>query len=103
MLVVFDQPNITQKEAGDAQRIDRTTIGQITDALTSKGFLERHPYPKDRRAYQLRLTPKGEETLIQLRTETIRCENECLSCLDSREKEQYLHILKTILKENEHE
>lgn len=103
MLIVGSNPGITQKEAGEMQRVDRTTIGQLVDFLCEKDLLERRPYPNDRRAYCLHLTNKGEVTLDQLKTISKQCEDEYFAPLSLQEREQFLSWLKKTIKENEHE
>src|SRR3954447_26272579 len=38
----------------------KQSIGEIVDALASRGYVERFPDPADRRAKLIRLTAKGE-------------------------------------------
>jgi DNA-binding MarR family transcriptional regulator len=96
MVVVSDNPDLTQKEVGSIQRIDRNSIGQIVDALEAKCLLERLQRADDRRAYNLRLTPIGKKKLEKIVPEFERCENELLSGLDAGEKKQFLELLKKI-------
>lgn len=98
MVIVESNPGITQKEAGDMQQVDRTTIGQFVDSLCEKGMLERRPYPNDRRAYCLHLTDNGKSTLKKLKELANQCENECFSALSLQEREEYLSSLKKIIK-----
>jgi DNA-binding MarR family transcriptional regulator len=66
MLIVSENPNITQVEVANIQRVDRTTMGQLIDLLEDKQLLKRTRHPSDRRAYCLKLTPEGEEAINSL-------------------------------------
>lgn len=39
--------------------ISKQAVSQLVDALVTAGYVERHPYPDDRRGTLLRLTPRG--------------------------------------------
>lgn len=101
MIIIGAHPGITQKEAGDMQQVDRTTIGQFVDSLCTKALLERRACPNDRRAYCLHLTKQGEETLEKLKGISAQTENDCFAPLTSQEREHYLFLLKKLVKENE--
>jgi len=58
---LWQQDGLTQVELSEQSQIDRTTIGGLIDRLEKSGMVERHPHPQDRRAYLIRLTPKGKE------------------------------------------
>jgi DNA-binding MarR family transcriptional regulator len=96
MVVVSDNPDLTQKEVGNAQHIDRNSIGQVVDALEAKGLLERLQRADDRRVYNLRLTAAGKKKLAKMVPKFERCENELLSALDDGEKKQFMELLKKI-------
>ena len=52
-----------QSKMGDLSRRLMVTSGSVTgltDQLTAEGLVERTPIPADRRAYLVRLTPKGK-------------------------------------------
>ncbi len=39
--------------------LDKSTTSRVVDALVRKGYVERTAHPEDRRALQIRSTPKG--------------------------------------------
>ncbi len=54
------------KDLGQALDLRLPTLSETVKALEAKGFVERERDPKDARAFLLRLTPLGEETLKAL-------------------------------------
>jgi DNA-binding MarR family transcriptional regulator len=103
LLIVSENPNITQVEAANIQRVDRTTMGQLIDLLEDNQLLKRNKNPSDRRAYCLQLTSKGEEVIGSLWGYMKACEDEVLSVLDDKEKTLLLELIKKISKEKYHE
>jgi DNA-binding MarR family transcriptional regulator len=99
LLIVGENPNVTQVEAANIQRVDRTTMGQLIDLLEDKQLLKRNRHPSDRRAYYLQLTSKGEEVIGTLWGYMKVCEEEVLSVLDGHEKMLFLDSIKKISKE----
>ena len=67
LVIVSDNPGVTQRAAGDLQKVDRTTIGNFVDELCEGGYVERRRSQKDRRSYALFLTSRGEEALGRFR------------------------------------
>jgi DNA-binding MarR family transcriptional regulator len=99
MLIVKENPGITQIEAAKIQRIDRTSIGQLIDLLEEKQLLMRSKHPSDRRAYCLQLTKQGDEVIYSLWNSMKKCEDEMLSVLDSKEKNLFIDLINKLSKE----
>jgi DNA-binding MarR family transcriptional regulator len=58
---LWQQDGMTQVELSEKSQVDRTTLGGLIDRLEKNGLVERHAHPKDRRAYQIRLTARAKE------------------------------------------
>lgn len=64
VLSVLNTPEpLSQLEAAQRLRIDRTTMVAMVDALEGKGLVGRRPHPGDRRKNMVELTEHGRETL----------------------------------------
>jgi len=100
LLIVKENPDITQIEAAKIQRVDRTTAGQLVDRLELKGLLRRFRHPDDRRAYCLQLTEQGEKVVNSLWDSMKKCEDNVLSAFDNQEKELFLNLISKLSKEN---
>lgn len=86
MLVIHSNPNVSQKEIGEIQRIDRTTMVVLIDHLENIGFAKRIKKPSDRRAYYLSLTDKGINVLDKCSDILEKCELTALNPLSQEEK-----------------
>jgi len=72
---LWQQDGMTQVELSEKSQVDRTTLGGLIDRLEKSGVVERRPHPHDRRAYQIRLTPKGKSMEAPLS----ECSNKALA------------------------
>lgn len=72
------------------------TVSDAVASLESKGFVEREPWPEDRRVLTLRLTPKGRRVAADLSTwaDAVR---EHLEGFSSLEKEGLMHSLMRLI------
>jgi len=73
------------------------TMTNRVDRLESRGFVERHPAPKDRRGVLVRLTPAGRDAVDSAMTELLGHEHEILSHLSSRNRTALAASLRTLL------
>jgi DNA-binding MarR family transcriptional regulator len=64
----------------------------ITDQLVAEGLVERRPMAHDRRAYAVRLTPKGKRAFDNMATAHEQWVIDLLSGLDAGERKR-LHVL----------
>jgi MarR family transcriptional regulator, transcriptional regulator for hemolysin len=58
---------INQSGLADLLEIEPITLGRIIDRLQTRGLIERHSDPSDRRVWLLHLTPAARPKLTQLR------------------------------------
>src|SRR5438477_8789686 len=65
-----------QQELGSAMGIDRSTMVSLIDDLEAAGLAKRRPHPRDRRAREVVITPKGRRLLEQTRRMARQVEDE---------------------------
>jgi DNA-binding MarR family transcriptional regulator len=73
--------------------IDRSTISEVIARLLSKGFVARRVSPNDRRAYTLRLTPKGRQKLLTVRPAVERIDEHILGLVPTRHQQALMQAL----------
>jgi DNA-binding MarR family transcriptional regulator len=83
-----------QQELGSAMGIDRSTMVLLIDELEAAGLAKRRPHPKDRRAREVAITPKGRRVLEQGRRMARRVEDEVLGGLNANERRELLELLR---------
>lgn len=98
MLLIEEQPGISQKEAGAVQRLDRTTMTQQIDHLEGAGYVERVARPSDRRAYGLYLTEKGTRTVAELWGHINSAHSDVFAKLSAEQVESMKECLHAIVK-----
>lgn len=67
LLIISEQPGITQQGLGTETDIDASTMVAALDSLEERGFAKRRVHPDDRRKRAVHLTPAGETALDKAR------------------------------------
>lgn len=91
---IHTTPGLDQATLANHIAYDRVTIGGVTDRLEQKGLIRREINPNDRRARELFLTQKGEETLKAIRPIVWRLQSMLLAGLDERERDVFVGLLR---------
>ena len=86
-----------QQEIGSAMGIDPSTMVSLIDQLETAGLAKRRPHPKDRRAREVAITPKGRRVLEQGRRMSMQVEDEVLRGLSATERRQLVTLLRRAL------
>jgi DNA-binding MarR family transcriptional regulator len=88
---------LSQQAIGEELLIDRTTMVAMIDALERAGLVLRERNPNDRRAYAVKLTPKGRVKRRRAGETLDRTRDEFFAPLSKREREQLLALLKRLV------
>jgi DNA-binding MarR family transcriptional regulator len=91
------QEGAIQQQIGSAMGIDPSTMVSLIDELEAAGLARRRPHPKDRRAREVRITPKGRRALERARQSVLRVEGEVLQGLTAPERSELLALLRRAL------
>jgi DNA-binding MarR family transcriptional regulator len=83
-----------QQQVGSAMGIDPSTMVSLVDKLERGGLAERQPHPKDRRAREVLITPRGRQTLKRARELAEEVESEVLQGLTPAERRQLVLLLR---------
>jgi DNA-binding MarR family transcriptional regulator len=86
-----------QQEIGQVMGIDPSTMVSLIDQLESAGLAKRRTHPKDRRAREVSITPKGLRALERARGLAARVEDDVLRGLSAAERDQLLTLLRRAL------
>ena len=86
----------SQKELASLVGIDGSSLVRLLDMLESRGHIERHPSPNDRRVKLVMLTPAGREAVGVIRSHLNSIEQEMLLDLDDEQLAAMLEAFELI-------
>jgi DNA-binding MarR family transcriptional regulator len=87
---------LSQQEAAERLSVDRTTMVALVDALETKGLVERHRSPQDRRKNIIELTPAGHDCLCGATKARDEIEREFLAPLGDQLSQQFIRALQIL-------
>ncbi|MGI9553077.1 MAG: MarR family winged helix-turn-helix transcriptional regulator [Aurantibacter sp.] len=93
---IYDNPNISQREIAKNVFKDHASITRMIDLLVKKRFLERSPYPEDRRRFGLELTSLGTMTQQELMPVILKNRGIALEGLSQEEISTLQNLLQKI-------
>jgi DNA-binding MarR family transcriptional regulator len=86
-----------QLEIASAMGIDPSALVSLIDELENAGLAKRRPHPKDRRAREVAITPKGRRLLERGRRMAFQVDDEVLQGLTATERRDLLSLLRRAL------
>src|SRR4051795_2607647 len=95
--VLAARPGTNQQELGSAMGIDPSTMVSLIDQLESAKLAKRRPHPKNRRAREVAITPKGRRLLERGRRMAMQVDDEVLRGLTAAERRQLQTLLRRAL------
>jgi DNA-binding MarR family transcriptional regulator len=97
LLVIGENPGLTQQTLANAAHLDRSTVVTVIDKLEDRGLVERRA--ADRRSNGLFLSDNGASLLRGLKRKVVRHERRVVRNLSPSERAQLVALLQRILPE----
>jgi DNA-binding MarR family transcriptional regulator len=91
--VVGAREGAIQQQLGAAMGVDPSTMVSLIDQLERAGLAKRRPCPRDRRAREIVITPKGRRRLQRARRLVAEVEDEVLRGLSAAERRELMTLL----------
>jgi len=88
--------DVNQARLADLLEVTPISAGRLLDRMEEGGWIERLADPLDRRARQVRLTPKAEQALNQARRVGDEIAAEALNGLSAQEAKQLISLLQRV-------
>ena len=88
---------ISQQELADALHQDKVTITRAIDHLCERGFVKREVCPNDRRKHHLKLLPKAEAAVIEIKAAYAAINRTALKGMPAVERRQMTEQLRNTL------
>ncbi|MGA9370957.1 MAG: MarR family transcriptional regulator [Solirubrobacterales bacterium] len=95
--VLGSRTGANQQETGTLMGIDPSTMVSLIDGLEDAGLAERRPHPKDRRAREVTLTPKGRRVAKRARDLAFDIEDEVLRGLTAPQRREMINLMRRAL------
>lgn len=96
LTAIDENPGIRQGEIADVLKIKWPNMTKLVRALESRGLVQRHIPPSDRRSVVLRVTDAGRRALAEARPALFHADRQALSMLDDAEHAQLLALSRKI-------
>lgn len=90
-------PGLTQSEIAEKSLKDKTNVTRMLDVLEKNGNIERQADKKDRRAYRIFITSKGDELLQKMIPLAIESNEMAATGIEKEQLDQFKENLKTLL------
>ncbi len=95
--ILSEQGELQQRELQEILGVQSGSLSEILSKIEADGYIEKNKCEKDRRNYNLRLTPKGKEKAIQLQRVYEEKVEQLLSCFTKKQTEDLLEMLDVLL------
>jgi len=87
---------INQKALAEILEVESMTLARHIDRLEEKGWVERRPDPKDRRAWRLHLKEEVQPVLDRMRVLAEKTREEALAGIPPEDRERLIDHLLTV-------
>ena len=93
LILIRNNPAISQAALARAIGVERATLGQIITDMEAKSWVERHPSHSDKRSYALKLSSSGMAFLEQVLEKISTHEQDITAHLSANERRDFLRLL----------
>ena len=93
LVFIGANPGMSQAALGTVLGIARSGAMLLIDWFEAQGLVERRRQPKDRRAWGLHLTPRGQQLVDRLKRKVAELERRRAAALSERERHELLRLL----------
>ncbi len=91
-----NKERLTQKALAELMLVDKSTMVNIIDYLSERGYVLREKNEKDRREQLIRLTPKAKQDLLVIRSAVAELNNRSVRDLSAEQLTIFNDVLETI-------
>lgn len=93
LILVRNNPGISQAALARAIGVERATLGQIIAGMEDKSWVVRRPSHTDRRSFALTLSAAGYEFLVNVLDKIAVHEQDMTAHMSARESREFLRLL----------
>lgn len=96
LVAIAENPGVRQGVIADVLKIKWSNMTKVVRALETRGLVERHVPPNDRRSVMLRVTDGGREQIERSAAKMYRSDRQALAMLSDEEHAHYLALSRKI-------
>lgn len=96
MIAAYQLEEPTQARISERTGVDRNTISEMVSRLVDRGLLKKRPMLSDSRAWELRLTKKGNALVEELVPLAVKLEEKLLAPLTEELRPTFVHCLRLV-------
>lgn len=93
LILIRNNPAISQAALARALGVERATLGQIITEMEAKSWVERRPSHTDKRSYALNLSSSGRSFLEKVLDRIAIHEQAMTAHLSAKERREFLRLL----------
>lgn len=97
LLAISENPGVRQGEIADSLRIKWSNMTKIMRSLEQRGYVSRRVAKRDRRSFELELTPLGKSVLTELMPHMMRADRLSRAMLTREENDQLIALLGKVI------
>ena len=89
---------VLPSEISTAMKLSAARVAMVLRVLEGKGWIERNTDPADRRKVLVTITPKGRETIKELRKKAFENTEKLIEAVGEEDIKEYIRIVDRIIK-----
>lgn len=97
MEIISQNPGRTQSAVAWAAGLDRSSLVPILNQFENNGLITREPVERDKRAYAVSLTDKGQAELAALRVKISQMEENFINGMGAKNHQHLIKLLKKFM------
>ena len=97
LLAIAGRGNVSQHEIADLCGLDPSSLVAVLDGLERRGWLRRHPNPRDRRMHWVQRTEAGDRLFARALPRAQRAEARQLAALSAAQQRQLVAAMRKLI------
>lgn len=93
LILIRNNPDISQAALARAVGVERATLGQIISDMEARSWVVRHPSHTDKRSYALNLSSSGKAFLENVLDKIVIHEQAMTAHLGAKDRREFLRLL----------
>ncbi|MCW5624519.1 MAG: winged helix-turn-helix transcriptional regulator [Burkholderiales bacterium] len=97
LIIVYQNPGANQNELSERIALDRNSFAEMLNRMITAGYVERRRAKDDARAYEITITPKGIDVLLEILPRDAEVEARVMAPLPEEYRALFIKCLKIMV------